>query len=152
MAQHRQELVLAAVGRLERAVRADELALDPILLLDGGGQLLGLEGQGLGRPPGLVALAAQRLLLPAAALFLQALLVQELLLGPEELHLARHLVGAPGELDEHRHLGPQHPGDDRLEQEVHRAQLVAGQHLLLVAGVGGQEDDGRVPARPCARG
>ena len=49
------------------------------------------------------------------------------------------------QVDEHPDLRPQHLGHDRLEQEVHRPDLVAPEHCHVGAFVGGQEDDRRVP-------
>ena len=45
------------------------------------------------------------------------------------------------ELEEGRHLGPQHPGEDRREDEVDGAAGVRRRGLQLVAAEGGQEDD-----------
>ena len=45
------------------------------------------------------------------------------------------------EMDEGRDLGAQHVGEDRREDEVHRAAGIGGRRLGLVAAVGGEEDD-----------
>ncbi len=62
---------------------------------------------------------------------------------------AQELVGALAaaavalELGEHRDLRPQHDRVERLEDVVHRARLVAAEHLRDVGAHGGQEDDRR---------
>ena len=48
------------------------------------------------------------------------------------------------EMDEGRDLGPQHLGQHRREDEVHRAAGVRRCRLGLVAAEGGEEDDRRV--------
>ena len=67
----------------------------------------------------------------------------------QELGLAAHLLGAAKQVDEHVDLRAQHLGDDRLEQEVDRAEGVAAVDLGVAAVEGGEEDD-RDPAAALA--
>ena len=50
------------------------------------------------------------------------------------------------QVDEHRHLGPEHPGVEGLGQIVDRPGGIASQGLMRLPADGGQEDDGDVPA------
>jgi hypothetical protein len=47
--------------------------------------------------------------------------------------------------EEHARLGAQDFRDDRLEQEVHCAELVSLEYVRVLAMVRGHEDDGRLP-------
>ena len=68
----------------------------------------------------------------------------QLLLGLATLgDLARQLGVLAVQLDEHRNLGQQHLGNQRLDQVVDRADLVAAEHRAHLVGGGGQEDDRR---------
>ena len=57
--------------------------------------------------------------------------------------LDRELDRALLELDEHRRLGAQHLGADRLHQEVERAELVAADDRVVLPRQAGDEDDRR---------
>ncbi len=66
------------------------------------------------------------------------------------LALAQRLLPVE-QLDEDRHLRPQHVGRDRLDQVIHGADVVAAEHVRRAPVVGGQEDDRRLlRSRPLA--
>ncbi len=78
-----------------------------------------------------------------ALLALAPELCQLLLL--QQLRLASQLLALLVQLDEHRHLRAQDLGVERLEDVVDRARRIAAEHLLLVLGDRGDEDDRHVP-------
>ena len=108
------------------AQHGDELVLVPI---------------GLGQP---IPLAPEDLLVPAHPLLDQRALVLATLVLAQLFGLPGDLLGPSLQVDEHAGLRLHDLGDDRLEQEIDRTQLVGGQDVLLVAAVGGHEDDGRM--------
>ena len=116
------------------AQHGDELVLVPI---------------GLGQP---VPLPPEDLLVPAQPLLDQRALVLATLVLAQLFGLAGDLVGPSLQVDEHAGLRLHDLGDDRLEQEIDRAQLVGGQDVLLVAAVGGDEDDRACGGTASARG
>jgi hypothetical protein len=63
---------------------------------------------------------------------------------PQGLLLAADAQGLAEQVDEHRHLGPDDVGVERLDQVVDRAHRVAAVDEVEIGPVGGQEQDGDV--------
>ena len=65
------------------------------------------------------------------------------LIGLEQLRVGHHQqLFLPIELQEYVHLAGQDTGVERLDQEVHRARLVAFEHTISIVESGGHENDG----------